>query len=394
MRTEGIRQDGGVRVAILALAVTLILLPSPFNFALGASLEKQKKAELDRVIAELNGKRAEIERYRREERTLQRDLVKLEHRRDQSRGKLHRVKRDLRTAQGRIADLRQKVEALQTAFGGWSELVAEGLRALDLRQRLGSDYFGTEQLWGSVCLRASLLGQTRYLEGLRGMRAHTESAAEALRRRELQLETRRRQQSEEAGRREALLREARSTLQETQSLRELALARTRELEAAAAALNQLLQALERRGRGPARQRPALARNSLPWPAEGKVVGAFGKERVQGLDTWVIRSGIRIEAAAGAAVRAVAAGRVAYAGPFRKYGRIAIVEHGAGLFTVYGYLDRLAAVKGDEVAARGLLGYAGPPEDAGPEPAADRAAVYFEVRQNGAALDPMGWLEPR
>src|SRR6185295_5801093 len=115
--------------------------------------------------------------------------------------------------------------------------------------------------------------------------------------------------------------------------------------------------------------------------------------VKELNTWVIRQGIQIEAPAGAAVRSVAAGRVVYVGPFRRYGRIVIVDHGSGFFSIYGYLDRIARAKGEDVDAKDLVGFAGPTEEAGPQ-ATGRAVTYFEVRQNGTALDPLNWLETR
>ena len=71
----------------------------------------------------------------------------------------------------------------------------------------------------------------------------------------------------------------------------------------------------------------------------------------------------------------------------------ILDHGSGFFSIYGYLDRTARTKGDELDAKDVVGFAGPSEEAGPQPEG-RAVTYFEVRQNGTALDPLAWLEKR
>lgn len=381
------------RVTTLLLAAGF--LGGTFQPALAADkFKNQKKAELEKVVEELNQKRSEIEKYRREERSLQREMLRIEDRRDRSKDRLRQIKRDLGAAQGKVGELRQKVEALQTAFGGWKGVVADGMQAFDRMGRLDTPYFGSDALWDQAVVRASLEAQARYLASLQGMRESTERAEADLRQRQKKLESRSQEESEEAKRQDAALKAKRSDLQNTQALRDQALARVKELEESAQALNALLASLEKRPRhGTPRVAPSIAKHSLSWPVDGKVVGNFGRQEVKELNTWIIRQGIQIETPTGAAVRSVAAGRVVYVGPFRRYGRIVIVDHGSGFFSIYGYLDRTARSKGDDIDGRETVGFAGPTEEAGPQ-ASGRAVVYFEVRQNGVALDPAAWLERR
>jgi len=368
-----------------------------FRFSILFAADKfktAKKAELQRVVEELNQKRSEIEKYRREERSLQRDLLRIEDKRDRSKDRLREIRRDLGGAQGRIGELRQKVDALQTAFGGWQEVLADGLQWVDRTGRLDSPFYGSDALWDRSVVRASLLGQARYLESLQGMQATTRRAEQDMRLRESQLKSRSEKESEEAKRQDHALQEKRSDLQSTQALRDQALDRVRQLEESAQALNSLLASLEKRPRrGGPKVSPAIARHSLAWPVDGKVVVSFGRQEIKELNTWVIRQGISIESPSGAGVRSVAAGRVVYVGPFRRYGRIVIVDHGSGFFSIYGYLDRAVRAKGEDVDVKDLVGFAGPTEEAGPQ-ATGRAVTYFEVRQNGTALDPLAWLEQR
>jgi septal ring factor EnvC (AmiA/AmiB activator) len=84
------------------------------------------------------------------------------------------------------------------------------------------------------------------------------------------------------------------------------------------------------------------------------------------------------------VRSVAAGRVAFADRQEEYGLTVILDHGDRYFTLYGSLGRLDVRVGDSVAAGARLGTAGS-TDGSP------AMLYFEIRRNGATLDPRPWL---
>jgi septal ring factor EnvC (AmiA/AmiB activator) len=93
-----------------------------------------------------------------------------------------------------------------------------------------------------------------------------------------------------------------------------------------------------------------------------------------------------EAPLGTPVQAVAAGRVRFAGWFRGYGRLAILDHGDGYFTVSGHLDELDVEVGDVLQTRQLIGTVGETGSlSGPR-------LYFEIRQGAQALDPREWLQ--
>jgi septal ring factor EnvC (AmiA/AmiB activator) len=88
---------------------------------------------------------------------------------------------------------------------------------------------------------------------------------------------------------------------------------------------------------------------------------------------------------GTPVRAVAAGVVRFAGWFQGYGRMVILDHGGGYFTVSGHLERVDVERGDAVAAGEVFGSAGETGSlAGPR-------LYFEIRRGGEPLDPAEWL---
>lgn len=140
---------------------------------------------------------------------------------------------------------------------------------------------------------------------------------------------------------------------------------------------------------PAGSRFAQLRGKLTLPVQGEVTARFGTARRTdaGVDapTW---KGVFIRAAEGAEVRAVAAGRVVFADWLRGFGNLLIVDHGEGFLSVYGNNQSLFASTGERVDAGAVIasvGSSGGNRDAG---------LYFELRYQGQAFDPLRWVATR
>ena len=84
---------------------------------------------------------------------------------------------------------------------------------------------------------------------------------------------------------------------------------------------------------------------------------FGMQRHPQFGTMVFRRGIEIAAHDGDEVRAVSDGQVAYADWYKGYGKLIILDHGNGFYTLYGNLSRLDLNKGDRVAKGQVIGLA-------------------------------------
>ena len=126
----------------------------------------------------------------------------------------------------------------------------------------------------------------------------------------------------------------------------------------------------------------LAHGHLRMPASGKVVTLFG-EKSRGPDgLTVTRSkGIEISTRANAQVVSPFDGKVVFAGPFRGYGRLLIIEHGEGYHSLIAGFDRLDSVVGQYLLAGEPVGIMG---ETSPK-------LYLEMRQNGEAINPLPWL---
>ena len=171
----------------------------------------------------------------------------------------------------------------------------------------------------------------------------------------------------------------------------------RELEEASVSLWAMIRTDERERRSAAAQRPAGGlrdggtageKGRLPWPAEGPLLTRFGMQRHPQFGTMVFRRGIEIEVREGQTVRAVEGGQVAYSEWYRGFGKLVILDHGNGFYTLYGNLSRLDLKKGDRVSRGQEIGLAG---ETG---SLKGAKLYFEIRKKGEAEDPLLWLAKR
>ncbi|CAN5322101.1 peptidoglycan DD-metalloendopeptidase family protein [soil metagenome] len=125
------------------------------------------------------------------------------------------------------------------------------------------------------------------------------------------------------------------------------------------------------------------RGQLRFPLRGDLVAKFGSKRGDG-PSW---KGLFIRAAEGAEVKSVAAGRIVFAEWLRGFGNLIIVDHGAQYMTIYGNNQAVLKRAGDAVKAGDVIASAG--NSGGNE----QSGLYFEMRHEGRAFDPLAWLAP-
>ena len=230
--------------------------------------------------------------------------------------------------------------------------------------------------------RALFERHRREQEALRDAAAEAREAERRLERAVVEVAARAGALAEERARRAALLEEVRGS----RAREEAALA---ELERAARELERTLGEF---GRGRAevlRESPPFAslRGRLEPPVDAPVVREFGRVVDREFHTAVLRKGIEFGAPLGTPVRAVADGLVRFAGWFRGYGKVVILDHGDGYFTVSAHLDTLAVDAGDRIRAGDAIGTVG---DTG---SLSGPGLHFEIRRGAEALDPQTWWAP-
>ena len=127
---------------------------------------------------------------------------------------------------------------------------------------------------------------------------------------------------------------------------------------------------------------AQLRGKLNFPVAGELLGKFGAPRAGQGTTW---RGVFIRAPSGVEVRAVCDGAVIYSDWLRGYGNLLIVDHGGGYLSIYGNNDALYKETGDAVRTGEAIASVG---TSGSEP---ESGLYFEIRHQGQAIDPMQWV---
>lgn len=129
---------------------------------------------------------------------------------------------------------------------------------------------------------------------------------------------------------------------------------------------------------------AQARGRLPRPVEGDALNRFGATYSDGN---LHRQGIVLRAAEGSPVRAVHPGRVVFSDWLRGSGLLVVVDHGEGYMSLYANNGSLIKRNGDWVNRGEALATAG--NNGGME----QPGIYFEIRHNGQAEDPVTWWQP-
>jgi len=124
---------------------------------------------------------------------------------------------------------------------------------------------------------------------------------------------------------------------------------------------------------------------LIWPVSGTVTSGFGGRSSPGGVGSTYHEGLDIAVSEGTPIRAAKGGTVIMASYNGGYGNYTCIDHGSGLSTCYAHQSQLGVSSGQSVDQGQVIGYSGNTgASTGPH-------LHFEVRINGSAVDPMGYL---
>ena len=123
---------------------------------------------------------------------------------------------------------------------------------------------------------------------------------------------------------------------------------------------------------------AKAKGKLSRPARGPILTKFHQEMSKG----VVSNGIDIKTASNAQVIAPYDGTVIFAGPFKNFANLLIIDHGDGYTSLLSGLEETDAKVGQTLLAG---------EPVGNMPSGNNAKLHMEIRQNNRPLNPTDWL---
>jgi murein DD-endopeptidase MepM/ murein hydrolase activator NlpD len=119
--------------------------------------------------------------------------------------------------------------------------------------------------------------------------------------------------------------------------------------------------------------------ALIWPVNAPITSPYGMRWGR------MHEGIDLGAAYGTPIAAAASGTVIYAGWLGGYGNLTVIDHGGGLSTAYGHQSQIGVTVGQQVVQGQIIGNVGSTgHSTGPH-------LHFEVRVDGAPVDPLGYL---
>ena len=134
---------------------------------------------------------------------------------------------------------------------------------------------------------------------------------------------------------------------------------------------------------------ADAKGRVPLPAAGAILKTFGAPD----DFGATEKGVSLATPAAATVSAPADGAVLFAGAYRSYGQLLIIDAGGGYYVLLAGMDRINVQSGEFVLAGepvGVMGDGSARMATAAAVGAARPVLYIELRKDGTAIDPGPW----
>lgn len=372
----------------------------------GADDGRGKKKELSRIKREIREKKKKIKGADRKARSILSDVDRLDKDIHSQAARVAAQKLQVQKSEEALRELRRDSSKIQRDLTGLKGLYRKRVRALYKMSRNGYPgmLLGTEGSSGSrkrIKYLATVAARDRDVISSYGQTLGNLSDKQS------EIATRKK----EVLQRKRALEKKKATLEKKKKEKTAILASVRkqkglyertlkELEHSSTKLWSMIKKTERK-RKAARTAAVRARrtrvNAVPistykgrlsWPVSGQLVTRFGVQRHPKFGTRIYRRGIEIKARPGTNVRAIYDGEVAFAGWYKGYGKLVILKHGAKYYSLYGHLSELHVTKGSRVGKRNVLGLVG-------NTGSSRVPkLYFEVRSNGVAQNPLRWLAKR
>ena len=388
---------------ILTLFVFLLWAPCLFS-----NEAEDKRKELARLKSQAAQKENELKKYRAEEQKIAREISALDKKRREAERKKNQVEADISYIEQTLLSTADKLAVLEKSMPMWQRAVLDELDEYYFTPRCYECPEGYS-LEEEIFVDRMITHKAAFTAAMNEEQKQTGKKISTFEQKNKQLQARSSKLEEEREVISTNFRKKKTALDLTKRKVEAVRKEINELNRSAEELNDLLAQFERSRKAQVAKENAAQKaagstkkassggptidvppKSLPWPVTGKVLSKFGKEYRADLNTWIFREGIKIAATRGQSVRAAAGGSVIYAGPFRSYGNVVILDHGKGFFSIYGFLLEIQVFVGDKLPSQGVLGTAGP--DTQTSSGTGRYAVYFEIRQGTEAVDPLKWLK--
>lgn len=397
--------------------LAVLMTCTVFSLVIGqASAQTSSLKEVER---DLSAAKKKTDRLKRESEALSRSLRTVRREMVRAASAVRTREAEMIRTEARLSEIigleRDKLKGLKLDEGGLARVLAALVRMT--RNPPGAlllqDIRPSDAVRGAILLRAAVPAIEERTGRLhRDLTELAHARVEANNRR-IELARLSDQLGADRARLETLFKKKLSLKSETDTEQKTAEARARQLARKAESLRDLLIGLERGGAKkktvrlrlpppkmvspkaapsktmpkaspstpPAARSISEARGLLPFPVIGRIMGSYGDKLESGLR----RKGIVIVAQPQAQIIAPFDGRVVFAGPFRGYGRLLIIDHGEGYHSLLAGMARIDTRVGQDVLAGEPVGIMGQPPGRDP-------GLYVEFRRDSQPINPTPWLQ--
>jgi len=384
------------KTTILFCAILFAGNVSP-SFVYSATDKAQAKAELSKITSEIKAAEQKHKELREKAKAARQEILDVRRKMVRAAGSIQEQEESL----DRLEEKLREFEAQQSLMKNRLEIRKEQrLRVLAALQNLA--WKPTEELLfqplppqdtlrSALLLREAVPRLEYSTEGLRRDLMKVASLTTAIRAQYAQIKTmakrlerKRKDMDELIGKKSRL-----QTVFASESAR--AKSKAENLAKQAGDLKDLLVRLDEESRRQKQMRPAqsgvptgafmAAKGRIPYPVKGNIIKKFGDMT----DAGSASKGIIIRTRANAQVISPYDGTVLFAGPFRGYGQLVIIEHGDGYHTLLAGLGRLDTAVGQSLLAG---------EPVGIMVAQTQPTLYIELRKNGQPINPAGFMNQK
>ena len=366
---------------------------------------KSTKSKLEQIEEEIEATDKRARGLKKKELSLVLQIQDIER-------KIDRSKKTLKNLNGEIADINAEISYINSQLAKLSEKLARKKMILNRRLReiykrgrlntvavlLGSHSF-TDLIKRVKYLTLIAAQDKRLVEEVSQLQYSYEEYRRASQRKLAQRMQRKAELEEEQRRLELAESERQKLLRSVKAQRAQVLKILQERKADRERMRKIIAELERRrkealekARREGRELPPETAylegkmGSLNWPvSRGKLFRGFGPYVDKITKTKVINNGIEIKAEEGTEVRSVGSGSVVMADFYRTYGKMVMLNHGSGMYTIYAHLGEIFVQYGDFVSEGQSIA------TVGSTGSLDGPMLYFELRDGPQAVNPLEWF---
>ena len=352
---------------------------------------RQKAQEIRQKIKD---RQAEVVSYTREEREVVEALEAAEQAIVQTRQKLRIIQSEIADVDKQIMETRKRADELEKTVAAEKEYALKRLVALYKMNRIGAmNLLASAESMHDLLIRKAAM--TKILD-------YDQRLVADLLEKQVRLTDIINALSKQKGRKHALEAEYASTIarlkdknaERKQILAEIRtkkanrMATLKYLKNAAARLDKTVAEFQHESMPQQLSGKSFSayQGLLNMPVKGKIIAQYGKYVEPRSGVINFRNGIEIKSPRGTPIRVVFPGKAIYADWLKGYGNVIIIAHGNGFHTVYAHAEEVFLKKGDPVDAGDVIGTVG---DSG---TMSGAALYFEIRHHGDAVNPAEWID--